>query len=68
MRARPGLLASSTGLGPLSPLVAYLGREIALWLWRRQRARQGTPVMLTPRRSGGRAYALESRRSGRGIG
>jgi hypothetical protein len=63
MRARPGLLASSTGLGPLSPLVAYLGREISLWLWRRRRAQMGTPVMMTPRRSGGRTYEFDSRRS-----
>jgi len=63
MRARPGLLAASTGLGPLSPIVAYLGRELSLWLWRRDRARRGTPVMVSPRRGSGRAYAFESRRS-----
>ena len=63
MRARPGLLAASTGLGPLSPIVAYLGRELSLWLWRRARARRGTPVMMAPRRASGRAYAFESRRS-----
>ena len=64
MRALPGLLASSTGLGPLSLLIAYLGREISLWLWRRQRARMGTPVMVRPRRSSGRTYEFDSRRSG----
>jgi hypothetical protein len=63
MWARPGLLAWSTGLGPLSPLLTYLGREISLWLWRRHRARMGTPVMVTPRRSGGRTYEFDSRRS-----
>ena len=63
MRARPGLLAASTGLGPLSPIVAYLGRELSLWLWRRDRARRGMPaVMVAPRRSSGRAYAFESLR------
>ena len=63
MRARPGLLVASMGLGPLSPIVTYLGRELSLWLWRRDRARRGTPVMVAPRRSSGRAYAFESRRS-----
>ncbi len=63
MRARPGLGAASMGLGPLSPIVTYLGRELSLWLWRRDRARRGMPVMVAPRRSSGRAYAFESRRS-----
>ena len=51
------------GLGPLSPIVTYLGRELSIWLWRRDRARRGIPVMMAPRRSSGRAYAIESRRS-----
>ena len=63
MRARPGLTAASMGLGPLSPIVTYLGRELSIWLWRRDRARRGMPVMVAPRRSSGRAYAFESRRS-----
>jgi hypothetical protein len=57
MRARPGLR-------PLSPIVTYLGRELSLWLWRRDRARRGMPaVMVAPRRSSGRAYTFESRRT-----
>ena len=63
MRARPGLSAASMGLGPLSPIVTYLGRELSLWLWRRDRARRGIPVMVAPRRSSGRAYAFGARRS-----
>jgi hypothetical protein len=63
MRARPGLSAASMGLGPLSPIVTYLGRELSLWLWRRDRARRGMPAVLAPRRSSGRAYAFGSRRS-----
>jgi len=51
------------GLGPRSPIVTYLGRELSIWLWRRDRARRGIPVMMAPRRSSGRAYAIESRRS-----
>ena len=51
------------GLGPLSPIVTYLGRELSIWLWRRDRARRGIPVMVAPRRSSGRAYAFGSRRS-----
>jgi hypothetical protein len=51
------------GLGPLSPVVTYLGRELSIWLWRRDRARRGIPVMVAPRRSSGRAYAFGSRRS-----
>ena len=51
-------------LGPLSPIVTYLGRELSLWLWRRDRARRGMPaVMVAPRRSSGRVYTFESRRS-----
>jgi hypothetical protein len=63
MRSRPGLGAASMGLGPLSPIVTYLGRELSLWLWRRDRTRRVMPVMVAPRRSSGRAYAFESRRS-----
>jgi len=63
MRARPGFSAASMGLGPLSPIVTYLGRELCLWLWRRDRARRGLPVMVAPRRSSGRAYTIETRRS-----
>jgi hypothetical protein len=64
MRARPGLSAASMGLGPLSPIVTYLGRELSIWLWRRDRARRGMPaVMVAPRRSSGRVYTFESRRS-----
>jgi len=49
-------------LGLLSPLVDRIERELTLWLWRRERARQGSPVTLTRRRLSGRGYAFESRR------
>ena len=57
------LLPISRGLGPLSPIATRLGRELRLWLWRRERARRGTPVTLPRRRPTGRAYAFETRRS-----
>jgi hypothetical protein len=49
-------------LGLFSPLVARLERELVLWLWRRERARRGSPVTLTRRRLSGRGYVFESRR------
>ena len=52
----------ATGFGLLSPIVTRIERELTLWLWRRERARRGSPVTLTPRRVSGRGYVLESRR------
>jgi len=49
-------------LGLLSPLVARLERELTIWLWRRERARRGSPVTLIRRRVSGRGYVFESRR------
>jgi hypothetical protein len=52
------------GLGPLSPLVARIEREVVLWRWRRERARRGVPVTERRRRPPGRAYVFETRRPG----
>jgi hypothetical protein len=59
----PVFAGFSVGLGPFSPLVARLERDLVLWLWRRDRARRGTPVTERRRRNSGRAYAFETRRS-----
>ena len=58
------LVPFSAGLGPLSPLVARIEREVVLWLWRRERARRGVPVTERRRRLSGRAYVFETRRAG----
>jgi len=55
------LASLSSGFGLLSPLVARFERELTFWLWRRARARQGSPVTLI-RRHSGRGYELPTRR------
>jgi hypothetical protein len=58
----PVLAQFAAGFGLLSPIVTRIERELTLWLWRRERARRGSPVTLTRRRVSGRGYAFESRR------
>ena len=44
-------------------IATRVAREVKMWRWRRERLRNGAPVVIT-RRKTGRAYMFESRRSG----